>query len=468
MSKENNIDRLFREGLSDYTETPPTHVWDSINSQLNKERKQKMILLFWKGSAAAAFIGVIILAGLMFHSKPIENNNLTSKVTDYNISMVDSTNTEVRQNITSHNNLNQNNAHSSINDTFTSNIKSEISIINKTENISIAQDVSFQNTKTHSPYTKSQRSDIKRLEFLENKDGITKTETINPSYIFFIQNKNVIDKHFADAIFEEIEPINQIKRENSPLSITSVGGQISPSYTYRNSNQNLANNESGITKINGGVHLNIKANKRLHVETGVLYSQLGQKFSNTSILVNNSMIYGLQNNKTSSSSLNSEYQNSMGNIEIESSNSDILNDAGSNNNIVTNPRISALKSAKKYNTEVQQELEYIEVPFILKYDIINKGIALSLNGGVSTNFLVGNSAYEIENSDKDKIGSMQGISSVSYSASFGLGMRTPINSSLDFNIEPRVKYFINSITKTSGYDYKPYLMGLLIGINYKF
>ncbi len=471
MSKENNIDRLFRDGLSGFSEKPPTHVWDSINSQLNNKRKQRMILWLWKGAAAAAFIGVIILGGILYQSKSIEtNNSILSNASEISITNIDSTQSNYQNKNTA--------VASELNDNHTENILSENINSYNDSNLEIGNKKSVNTVKSENllvnenknviAFVDNNDKTIEGLEPLTSKDGITQTEKINPSFVFFIQNKDVNDKQFADAIFNDTELTDEEKQKRSLLEVVSVGGQISPSYSYRSADGDKANSESGITKLNGGFNLNLKASKRLHVETGLLYAQVGQKFSNTNVFVNNSMVYGLLNSDMGSAMQTDEYQNSLGNISFESSGSDLMADAGSEYSSVADNSVSALKSTTKYDVDVQQELGYIEIPFILKYDIISRGFIISLNGGFSTNLLVGNSAYSLENNYKSKIGSMEGINSVSYSTSFGIGLRTPINQSLDFNLEPRVKYFINSVTSKSGYDYKPYSMGLLIGINYKF
>ncbi len=469
MSKENNIDRLFRDGLSGFSETPPTHVWDSINSQLNNKRKQKMILLLWKSAAAAAFIGVIILGGLLFHSQNIEKNPslLTSKLNITNNDSPQSNTINVKTK--EHHNLSPNQREYYISKNTSLKNSSNSNNINS---VSYNRSVNNKTLNQENDHTilsaENDKKTIDDSDFMTSKKAVIQTKKIDPSFIFFIENKNITDKHFADAIFNDVTPEQIQNDKRSFLQIISVGGQLSPSYSYRNTNANKANSESGITKLNGGVNINFKAAKKLHVETGLLYAQVGQKFSNTNVYVNNSMAYSMPNNQPNSSTHNNEYQNSLGNISFETSDSELMYDTYSERSTSENNSISTLKSTAKYDIDVQQELGYIEIPFILKYDIINKGIAFSLNGGFSTNLLVGNSAYSIDNNNKSKIGSMEGINTVSYSTSFGFGMRTPLTNSLDFNLEPRIKYFFNSISGKSGYSYKPYSMGLFIGVNYKF
>ncbi len=467
MSKENNIDRLFKEGLSAYSETPPTHVWDAINTQMNNNRKKRMIVLFWKGSVAAAFIGVIILAGILFSNKTITKSKyIVNAVKNEQLSKTK----PVKQNssqrktsikiLTPTTNNNNSNIHElQIDPKY---IHDGAKSVVNTSSLKKSQYANVTMTSSNSNYKQNTI-----LLPLKNKDGINPVETINASYIFFLNNNDSNNKHLADLIFGYSDNKGINNKDNKTLfKEIAVGGQIAPSYSFRNSENNNANNESGITKLTGGLNINVKTSKRLRVETGVTYAQVGQTFNNSSIIVNNSLAMGITSSMKSAIKTN-YFQNSMGNIVSSSSSSPMMDEAVSSN-LESNNSVSSLASINKYDVEVQQVLEYVEIPLILKYDIINKGMAVSVNGGLSTNLLVGNNAYQITNDDKNRIGSMEGINSVSYSASFGLGLRTPLSSSLDFNMEPRIKYFINSITKTSGYEYKPYSIGVMVGVNYKF
>ncbi|MCW3789055.1 outer membrane beta-barrel protein [Plebeiibacterium sediminum] len=472
MSKENNIDRLFREGLSDFSATPPTHVWDAINAEIKSNRKQKMVLLLWKGSAAAAFIGVIILAGILLHTSNTESPKyLTNLQPDSGLIISENENKQTNET-----------GATSISNTISTNkdVEQKESLYvhelqNQKENSNINKEIKTVAFKNSEEYTNSNllsaqnNTQIKKevlLKAISNKDVITHTETIDPSTVFFLQNSDMDNKRMADMIFGDSEDEEEIKKEL--FAAISVGGQIAPSYSYRDGNNNSAKNESGITKLTGGVNVNFKTSKRFRIETGLLYAQVGQKFSNSSYTPSNSVAFGLLEDNIQPAPSANSYQNSMGNIVPKSSSSGKMFDAAPSTDFEASRTISNMAFFRNSEVEIQQELEYIEIPFILKYDIINKGIALSVNGGVSTNVLVGNNAYNISNNTRNKIGMIEGINAVSYSASFGLGLRTPINSSFDFNVEPRFKYFINSITSSSEYEYKPYSLGLLIGVNYKF
>ncbi|MCW3805973.1 hypothetical protein [Plebeiibacterium marinum] len=462
---ENNIDRLFREGLSNHSETPPTHVWDAINSQLGKERKRKRILVIWQGTAAAAIIGLIFLATLFFNQR-ISNTQKTNYTAD-NSSITETTvkqNTQVISSIENHiDSDRQEEAGTNYEKTLSKNYQGPV--MEKSELNKNNTHFASLNKKNTIVLNKNKHPKYSKLD--NYKTGALPTEEINASVVFFVLNKDFETNQLTNLVFSETD--TKEKNRKQLFSEISIGGKIAPSYSYRNSDKNYANKESGITSLTGGINLDFKTSKRLRIETGLMYTQVGQKFSNSSIVFNNSLSYdAIADYGERVTSGNNELQNSLGTIQKRSS-GNVYADSPSPGVISEKTDyISSLTSTSSYEVDVQQELDYIEIPFILKYDLIKRKIAVSLNGGFSTNLLVGNNAYRINNNSKSKIGSMENINSVGYSASFGFGLRTPLNSSFDFNVEPRLKYFINSITNATGYDYKPYSFGVLFGVNYKF
>ena len=65
------------------------------------------------------------------------------------------------------------------------------------------------------------------------------------------------------------------------------------------------------------------------------------------------------------------------------------------------------------------------------------------------------------------IGEATNINNISYSLNFGLGFDFPLTKKMSFNIDPKFKYQINTFKDTSG-NFRPYIIGLYTGINYKF
>ncbi len=63
MSEKKNIDRLFQEKFKDFEANPPEYVWENIEAELKKEKKRRVIPLWFKmgGVAAVLLIGIWLI-----------------------------------------------------------------------------------------------------------------------------------------------------------------------------------------------------------------------------------------------------------------------------------------------------------------------------------------------------------------------------------------------------------------------
>ncbi len=119
-------------------------------------------------------------------------------------------------------------------------------------------------------------------------------------------------------------------------------------------------------------------------------------------------------------------------------------------------------------TGIQQHLDYLEIPFNLRYSVIDRTIEVQLVGGISTNFLVGNYVTAEGASGQEEIGYLSNISKFNYSGNAGLGMIYHMGRKLSILVEPRFRYFINSVNDSSLPVTRPYSIGLYTGLNYTF
>lgn len=85
MRKDNDIEKLFKHRLSNYTEIPPIESWDSISKKLdNTQDDKKRIFIFplWlkaSGIAASLILGTYLLISYMGDSNNSINNSIPNK-----------------------------------------------------------------------------------------------------------------------------------------------------------------------------------------------------------------------------------------------------------------------------------------------------------------------------------------------------------------------------------------------------
>lgn len=469
-----HIDNTFKEGLANSEMTPPSYIWDSIEKQLNTNRRNRSVLVIWRGISAAAIIGFIFLAGLFWFTH--SNNNKASLALTNNAKKIAisnakkiATNKSTPQDkttssiILNNRNNNDNNDNTSPYENDTISIKSKEKSYAKSEYKPLINKPNFVNTNNSTLTKILPKSTVKINSYTQ----------VNATQLFNYRNNSISSYAVTNALF--LSPFNNIKEEKEKKSLQiAIGGQFSPSYSYRevSSSENYntsAAKESGLVSYTGGLNLNIKTPKRWSFETGVYYAQVGQKFSNPRNEFSGLQYFSAnlsgEPEPITNSGLN--LNNSLGRIKLNNNSQKNLQDESANY-----LKLSYKTVQNSYNTTeqltIQQELDFIEIPLVLRYDIINKAIIFSLAGGVSTNFLIGNNAYQVENNSKERIGETENINNINYSAVFGIGFRTPIWKSIEFNFEPKIRYFMNSVTNSDVNKYRPYSIGIYTGICYRF
>jgi hypothetical protein len=129
--------------------------------------------------------------------------------------------------------------------------------------------------------------------------------------------------------------------------------------------------------------------------------------------------------------------------------------------------LKEIESSNSTGGSLSQEFGYIEVPLELKYNLTNGKVGLNLVGGFSTLFLNKNTiSYETGNMSA-KIGEANNLNDVNFSGNLGLDVDYEINKQLFFNLSPMVKIQTNTFSSNSG-NFKPYVIGVYTGLNYRF
>ena len=155
---------------------------------------------------------------------------------------------------------------------------------------------------------------------------------------------------------------------------------------------------------------------------------------------------------------------------ISSTNQDIfLTDATGN-------RISGIYSEDSFDpvkanlqpvgSSLRQSFEYLEVPLILSYKVIDRKFDFNISGGVAYNFLINNSTYAVADEGFIEIGTTENLTPLLLSSAFAMSMEYSINNRFSFNVEPTFRYFMSSDGRLTLNN--PFTFGLFSGFYYKF
>ena len=250
-----------------------------------------------------------------------------------------------------------------------------------------------------------------------------------------------------------------------------LGAALSPLYSFRDAQAAaIANSpaETGMLSYSTGVNVSYRRNSRLAIETGIYYNKTGIAIGAPGIQIFNqaydNMIFGAGSEQADIRTVS----NSVGNI-IAYSGDIYMNGYKINaENSIDAQTIPTLNDVQGSDQGIQQHLDYLELPFNLRYSFIDRTIELQLVGGMSANFLVNNYVSMEGASGQEEIGYLSNVKTVNYSGNAGLGMIYHLGEKLSLNLEPRFRYFINSVNDSTLPSTRPYSIGFYTGLSYTF
>ncbi len=451
---------------------PPQEMWDKIASSLDAKKPAKRIMLFRIAAAAAILIGVL-LSGILFMLPDTNDDKLLLSDSKEATSRSSSENEK-----TTSQNLEQ--ASSKHKEEIKETTISDISSYKENISAFTAAGTSSAHIKTDSIY------DVK--EFSTKPIQLEKI-THKPEVPFFTTNKVKVKTLIAQTSrdhWKERFNVNYFDSQNKAVESTTfnkerkfhICGSISPVYSFRQTggsrnmiepsfSANYSYQEKGVLYPGGGLNLNLQLNKKWSLESGVRYARLGQEVNNH---INNEQFYSVTADFASSenSSLKQmSLYNSMGNIkqhrQASEYSSEILN--------TDNPQrlllgFGAFNNYDDEKGQLEQLIDYIEVPITLRYSLLSRHVKISLATGLSTNWLISNNVYVLTNNERKKIGETEGLSSMSWSTHAGINLAIPLFGPLSFSMEPRINYFLSDINLDYPVKFKPYSFGIYSGIQY--
>jgi len=463
--KQNKTDQPFRDQLRYYEAAPPDQVWHGIASSLLSDKRKKQV--FWVSRIAASIAVLLVLGTTWFllRERP-ETQFATQEIQAEGI--LEKTD----------------NSKTIVPDTMAENTDNEIV------------------TPTINRRIKNRTTDT---EIIVSKTGLIPVDTKDDEYAvlvpaeqtFYDELKIVPPRYTRGIQTNFTEPGSLLAVTHYPSKVPDetggidvfdewgnekvashdkwgVGTQVSPIYSYRNleasggnaSSASYYNDvEEGVVSYAGGVNVHYAPLKRLSIQSGLYFSNMGMKVGNA--------YYASVDNKNSffdeTSSVQASINNSTGIIAAQQG----VDYAITANTVPQAGWELATQYAREssINTpegEILQQFQYLELPLILRYRVVDRRLGFHFLGGLSSNFLVGNSAYYQDGADKEEIGTTDNLRPVNYSSVVGMGVDYSISKRFHINLEPTFRYYLNSINTGSLIKSHPYTIGFYTGLLYTF
>ena len=251
-----------------------------------------------------------------------------------------------------------------------------------------------------------------------------------------------------------------------------IGAALSPLYSFRDAEAGAVSNagdfESGLIAYAGGVHVSYRAARRVAIESGVFFNKMGVSIGAPGLRVFDTSMEFAPLYGASERGGWKAVSNSIGNIV--SNKGDIYV-----NNYKLYGNSDALEITDQANTPsvtadegIRQHLDYLELPLNVRYTVVDRTFELQLVGGMSTNFLLNNYITMETPEGTEEVGYLTNIRNVNYSGNAGVGMIYHLHRQVSLRLEPRFRYFLNSVNDASLPATRPYSLGLYTGITYTF
>lgn len=437
VKRDSNIDILFRDGLSNIEALPPESVWDNIKPLLRKNNKG----IFFRIAAGIAMLTSLGLMAYFFAGTGLQDNNPLQTASS-----------------------------------------GELSTLFDASYINIAVD-----NKVNAPVSGKQlfyTSDTKGSAVTLDDETVprsTDPSASNHKKVDLVYNRpNNTSLRFADApaavsartdyesvMVADILPVEPA--EEGKIKRWELGAMVSPTYLSTNLNSTnellnqVENNESPVLSYTGGLSISYKMTGRLSIQTGLYYSSLGREVNGVS------SYSGFTPYASSKSGIIFGVETTSG--TINSTNKDIYLADGEGSRIDGFYSADNFDPAKSnlvpFGDRLRQSFEYLQVPLILRYKLIDRKIAFNILGGMSYNFLVGNQTWAMNDEGlKVLLGSTDGVDNVLFSSSLGMSMQYQLSDKLSFNLEPELRYYLNTGGDLGSGN--PYTFGVFSGMQLRF
>ena len=518
MKEKKNIDNIFNEGFKNMETAPSPRVWENIQAQLQKEKKDRKVIPLWlKLGGVAALIALLITIGNSLYDT---SKTPAPAISNETIQQSDTQNKEPKSEFEKRPQYNPiASEDKTLQNQTTEGADSSHKVSADTEAASKPSNHGFDKTSDKV----SEKTNKSKIASANSKNEPKRNAKSQSNYLENTPSKQNQDEGIATSKNQAKENTSADKHgiiENDPVTIAKENHQqshqgiaqekIEKNTSVKTETEALLDSENkksifdaiAETNVDKGEEVKTKKEKPEHRwkvspnVAPVYYSSLGNGSSIDPSFADNpqkgdvNMSYGVQVSYALNNRLS--VRTGLNNVDLSYSTSGIevgtgpvavalqSVDYGGKQIVVTAADKGSFASAAPSNgfgdvipkstqgeARLIQNINYYEVPVELKYALINTRFGVNVIGGLSTLFLGNNEISVKADNYNTVLGDANNLSSVSFSTNVGLGLDYKLSKKFTFNIEPMFKYQLNPYTDSS-VDFKPYYLGVYSGFSFKF
>lgn len=485
--ENNEMDKLFKERLKDFKESPDERVWKDIEASLEKKRKKRVVPFWWYWGGAAAIFVLLLYVINPFEkieveipsvtdtkqsetSLPTNGEDFRRKETDVkkdafenSIQVAEENKTEDSKEIKANSDLN----------------KPKGEKIDKFAKITGTTSTVKKDNTTKA----DQKTNNSELLPFTNKEALASTIPAKQNEKPILEQQDEIDESIINKNKTEAESVVQSTPEDDKKSIFeaideqdtdnaetivadqqnngkwNMGPAVAPVYFAAmgegspiHSNFS-SNSKSGNINLSYGLTVSYQLGNKLSVRSGIHKVDYGYDtedvlFSSSLLASTNQLIDNINYSQTSRNLV----------VQSKAKTNALPSDLSNREVLATNPTLDG---------RMVQQLGYVEVPFELNYAILDAKFGLNIIGGVSSLFLVDNAVTLESNGLITEMGEANNVNNLNFSTNIGLGLNYQFTPKIQLSMEPIFKYQLNTFSETAG-DFRPYSVGVYSGVRYKF
>ena len=418
MIEKKNIDRVFQENLKDLEIQPRKRVWNGIAQDLANSSGSQAVPI-WRRFAVAASISLLFASAAFFYLNSLDQTPA------------------VNQQISQEQPVEKVNAEQPRTPIDPQVTQADVVLAQNEEKVEELR-------KAGKPIFVKQPSN----------QVIVTTNSITDVYRN-IENKYVVDEDMfleemsaTESITDRIASIPSKEKETEIIDKKwSVGPTVAPVFynTLQSGsplNSDLADNsKTSDNSLSVGVRVNYQLSQKLFIQSGINRVDLAYNTNDVNAFITSS-------------------KNGFNNINT------------SKPGVYLTPGQNATSNVKDLNRsgvsgDINQFMQYYEVPVEMKYSLYDRKLGLNLVGGFSTMILSDNSVSFVSGDGTTSLGVANNLNNFNFSGNVGVDLDYKISKSWYLNVAPMFKYQFNTYSGNSG-DFRPYYFGLYSGLNYKF
>jgi hypothetical protein len=441
--KKRYIDRIFRKGLADNQAMPPAEAWEKINSRLERDKKRGFVYDIVRIAAA-----VIILLGfggglLQIIRQDKEDDNYLPTYRTETTSFPEIADMPAPR---------QTSSYTDDKEVITEMPPGDPGLVFRES----------QGLKDLKLPSSTKDPEIREPQF---PGPVVSKPVTEIAYTVYVSEPD-IRRDMPTSSYPVQDLISYEKQRR-----WSAGVMAAPSYSFRSLSTSLIsykeqfnNSESGIVSFSGRVAVSYMINDRFSVQTGIDLMKMGQNIQNMYIVNDPVVIALIESRRTRTKQSIQPVQNSLGEIYTATSNVMVTNLA----NITYDGPDGTIKASDWNPGRIIQNLNYLQVPLILRCRISNGGFGLVASGGLGASFLTGNKVMLIYEGENFDIGKTLNVKSFGLSGIVGLGMEHQISNNIILTIEPRLSHFITPVNRGVRHQLRPYSLSFYSGLSFRF